>query len=588
MKVIYSDGHIGDCPKEQELSVIRHTAAHILAQAVKRLYPHAKFAYGPATEKGFYYDVDLGETKLSDTDLPAIENEMKAIVKENLPIKPVILDRKTAIELLTDRKESYKIEHIDELGEDVPLSFYRQGDYIDMCVGPHLTYTKALKAFKLIGISGAYWKNDHKNKMLTRINGIAFSSSHELEDFMKLQEEAERRDHRKIGKDMKLFMFSDEGPGFPFFLPNGMIIKNELLKYWRELHTENRYQEISTPLIMNRHLWETSGHWTHYKDNIYTTKIDDEDYCIKPMNCPGSVMVYTNEPHSYRELPLRFAEVGTVHRHELKGTLHGLFRVRCFNQDDAHIFMRQNQIADEIANVVNLIDRVYTKFGFEYFLELSTRPENSMGSDEEWEAATNGLKNALETLHLPYKINEGDGAFYGPKIDFHLRDCLGRTWQCGTIQLDFQMPINFSLSYVDENDLRQRPIMIHRVCFGSIERFIGILTEHYGGKFPVWLAPTQVKILLVSKHAEGYANYIYDLLKKANIRVELDNRNEKIGYMIRQAQYLERIPYMLVIGEKEEEMNMVTIRFRDNTKTVSMKPEEFCDHIISLIKNRDN
>ena len=586
MKVIYNDGHTGECPKGEELNVIRHTAAHILAQAVKRLYPQAKFAYGPATEKGFYYDVDLGDTKLSDTDLPAIEKEMQEIVKANLPIQPVILPRQSAIELMQERGEIYKVEHISDLGEDVPLSFYRQGEYIDMCTGPHLTYTKTLKAFKLTGLSGAYWKNDSKNKMLTRINGTAFASARELEEFMKLQEEAERRDHRKIGKDMKLFTFSDEGPGFPFFLPNGMIVKNALLEYWRELHKENGYLEISTPLIMNRHLWETSGHWAHYKDNMYATRIDDEDYCIKPMNCPGAVMVYASEPHSYRELPLRLAEVGTVHRHELKGTLHGLFRVRCFNQDDAHIFMRKDQIADEISNVVNLINSVYTKFGFDYFLELSTRPEDSMGSDEDWEAATNGLKNALEKLHLPYTINEGDGAFYGPKIDFHLRDCLGRTWQCGTIQLDFQMPINFDLSYVDENDMRPKPIMIHRVCFGSIERFIGILTEHYAGKFPAWLAPTQVKILLVSKNAEGYARYVYDMLRKAKIRVELDDRNEKIGYMIRQAQYIERVPYMLIIGDKEDESNLVSIRSRDTGKTHAMKAEEFRDFMVETIANR--
>ncbi|HJJ33775.1 MAG TPA: threonine--tRNA ligase [Methanocorpusculum sp.] len=587
MKVIYSDGKTGECPKDEELHVIRHTAAHILAQAVKRLYPHASFAYGPATEKGFYYDVDLGDTKLSDTDLPAIEKEMQGIIKENLKIEPFILERDAAVQLMKERNEPYKVEHISDLAEDVPLSFYRQGEYIDMCTGPHLTYTKTLKAFKLTGLSGAYWKNDSKNKMLTRINGTAFATSHELEEFLKLQEEAERRDHRKIGKDMKLFMFSDEGPGFPFFLPNGMIIKNALLEYWRELHRENGYQEISTPLIMNRHLWETSGHWAHYKDNMYATRIDDEDYCIKPMNCPGAVMVYGSEPHSYRELPLRFAEVGTVHRHELKGTLHGLFRVRCFNQDDAHIFMRQDQITDEISRVVNLINSVYTKFGFEYFLELSTRPADSMGSDEDWEAATNGLKNALEKLRLPYIINEGDGAFYGPKIDFHLKDCIGRTWQCGTIQLDFQMPINFDLSYVDEADQRPRPIMIHRVCFGSIERFIGILTEHYAGKFPTWLAPVQVKVLLVSRSAEGYANYIYQMLKDAKIRVELDNRNEKIGYMIRQAQYVERVPYMVIIGEKEDEANLVSVRIRDNGKTAALKPEEFRDWMVDEIRKRE-
>ena len=585
MKVIYSDGTTGECPKEEELNVIRHTAAHILAQAVKHLYPHAAFAYGPATEKGFYYDVDLGDVKLSDTDLPAIETEMRKIVKANLPIKPFILPREEALKFMEERAEPYKVEHIGDLAEDAPLSFFEQGDYVDMCLGPHLTSTQSLKAFKLTGLSGAYWKNDSKNKMLTRINGTAFPSAKELEEFLKLQEEAERRDHRKIGKDMKLFMFEDVAPGFPFFLPNGMIVRNSLLDYWRDLHRENGYQEIVTPLIMNRSLWETSGHWDHYKDNMYTTVIDDEDFCIKPMNCPGSVLTYANEPHSYRELPMRLAELGTVHRHELKGTLHGLFRVRSFTQDDAHIFMRRDQIAEEIARVVNLIDTVYSKFGFEYFLELSTRPEDSMGSDEDWEAATNGLKNALESLNLPYTINEGDGAFYGPKIDFHLRDCLGRTWQCGTIQLAFQMPINFDLTYVDENDERPRPIMNHRVCFGSIERFIGILTEHFAGRFPVWLAPMQAKVLQVSQKSAEYAEKVYQMLKDAKIRVELDNRNEKIGYMIRQAQYTERVPYMIIIGEKEVETGTVSVRTRDS-KTVSMTAEEFVEKITAEIRER--
>ena len=446
MKVIYNDGRVDICAPEEEQHIIRHSAAHILAQAVKRIYPQAKFGFGPANEKGFHYDIDLGEVTISDGDLPAIEAEMKKIVKENLPIKSFILPREEAIKLMEDRGEDYKVEHIADLADDAPISFYQQGDYIDMCAGPHLTYTKALKAFKLTSVSGAYWRNNSENKMLTRINGTAFATAEELEEFIRQQEEAEKRDHRRIGKDMQLFMFSEEGPGFPFFLPNGMIIKNELINYWRELHREAGYVEVSTPLIMNRRLWETSGHWDHYKNNMYSTRIDEEECCIKPMNCPGGVLVYASRPHSYRELPLRVGELGIVHRHELKGALHGLFRVRCFTQDDAHIFMRRDQIADEIANVVKLINSVYTKFGFNYFLELSTRPEDSMGSDEDWNDATEGLKNALESLGLDYTVNEGDGAFYGPKIDFHLRDCIGRTWQCGTIQLDFQMPQNFDLT----------------------------------------------------------------------------------------------------------------------------------------------
>ena len=542
MKVIYNDGHVAECPEDEELHVIRHTAAHILAQAVKRLYPEARFAYGPATEKGFYYDVDLGDKKLSDEDLPAIEAEMAKIVKENLPIKPFVLSREDAVKLMEERGEIYKVEHIGDLPEDAVLSFYQQGEYIDMCVGPHLTYTKALKAFKLTQLSGAYWKNDKNNIMLTRIGGTAFRTREELEEYNKLMEEAARRDHRRIGKEMNLFMLCDEGPGFPFFLPKGMALKNALIDYWRDIHYKANYVEVSTPLIMNRHLWETSGHWDHYKDNMYATKIDGEDYCIKPMNCPGGVMVYRSQPHSYRELPLRVGELGLVHRHELKGALHGLFRVRCFTQDDAHIFMRPDQITDEIIGVVGLINQVYSKFGFDYFVELSTRPENSMGSDEDWEAATNGLIKALEKLNMPYIVNEGDGAFYGPKIDFHLRDSLGRTWQCGTIQLDFQMPLNFGLEYIAEDGSRQRPIMIHRVCFGSIERFIGILTEHFAGKFPTWLAPTQVKVLPVSDKSMDYAKEVYEALREKMIRCELDTRNEKIGYKIREARQVDRVP----------------------------------------------
>ena len=586
MKVIYNDGHVAECPEDEELHVIRHTAAHILAQAVKRLYPEAHFAYGPATEKGFYYDVDLGDKKLSDEDLPAIEAEMAKIVKENLPIKPFVLSREDAVKLMEERGETYKVEHIGDLPEDAVLSFYQQGEYIDMCVGPHLTYTKALKAFKLTQLSGAYWKNDKDNVMLTRIGGTAFRTREELEEYNKLMEEAARRDHRRIGKEMNLFMLCDEGPGFPFFLPKGMALKNALIDYWREIHYKANYVEVSTPLIMNRHLWETSGHWDHYKDNMYATKIDGEDYCIKPMNCPGGVMVYRSQPHSYRELPLRVGELGLVHRHELKGALHGLFRVRCFTQDDAHIFMRPDQITDEIIGVVGLINQVYSKFGFDYFVELSTRPENSMGSDEDWEAATNGLIKALEQLNMPYIVNEGDGAFYGPKIDFHLRDSLGRTWQCGTIQLDFQMPLNFGLEYIAEDGSRQRPIMIHRVCFGSIERFIGILTEHFAGKFPTWLAPTQVKVLPVSDKSMDYAKEVYEALREKMIRCELDTRNEKIGYKIREARQVDRVPYMLIIGAKEVETNTVSVRDRDTDETVTMTLDEFLGKLCKQIEER--
>lgn len=584
MKVIYSNSKVNECPKEEELYIIRHTAAHIMAQAIKRLFPHAVFAYGPATDKGFYYDVDLGENKLSEDDLQAIEAEMRKIVKENIAIKPFILSREEAIAMMESQGEKYKVEHIDDLPEEAVISFYRQGEYVDMCVGPHLCYTKALKAFKITGQSGAYWKNDKNNKMLTRIKGIAFSTQKELEDYLKLLDEAEKRDHRRIGKEMGLFMFSDEAPGFPFFLPKGMALKNALIDYWRDIHTREKYVEVSTPMLMNRKLWETSGHWEHYKNNMYSTVIDEDTYCIKPMNCPGGVLVYRSQPHSYRDLPLRVGELGLVHRHELKGALHGLFRVRCFTQDDAHIFMRREQVTTEIMNVVHLINEVYSKFGFKYFIELSTRPDDSMGSDEDWEAATNGLRQALEKLELPYIINEGDGAFYGPQIDFHLEDSLGRTWQCGTIQLDFQMPLNFGLEYMDEKGEKQRPIMIHRVCFGSIERFIGIITEHFSGKFPVWLAPMQVKVLLVSEKSADYGNEVYAALRKAKIRCEMDSRNEKIGYMIREAQLVDRVPYMVIIGQKEVEDGTVSIRSRDTAKTETMTLDKFISKITNEIK----
>lgn len=587
MKVIYSNGNVQDANGAEELEILRHSAAHLLAQAVKRLYPNAKFGYGPANEKGFYYDIDFGDVKISEDDLPKIEEEMNRIAKENLPVKPFVLTRDEAVGLMTERGEDYKIQHIGDLPITEEISFYRQGEYIDMCRGPHVTYTKAVKAYKLTGISGAYWKNDSNNKMLTRIYGNAFLSREELDIWLKMRSEAEKRDHRKIGREMRLFMFCDEGAGFPFFLSNGLIIKNELMEYWREIHRKNGYLEISTPVMLSRSLWETSGHWAHYRDSMYLSKIDEEDYCIKPMNCPGGMLVYQSRSHSYRELPLRVGELGLVHRHELKGTLHGLFRVRCFTQDDAHIFMTREQIQEEIAGVIRLIDEVYKKFGFEYSLELSTRPLDSMGSDEDWEAAENGLKEALDGLGLPYEINEGDGAFYGPKIDFHLSDSLGRTWQCGTIQLDFQLPQNFDLSYVSEDNQRRRPIMIHRVCFGSVERFIGILTEHYAGKFPVWLAPVQAKVLVVSKKSEEYANRVYESLCDAGIRCEADKRNEKIGYMIREAQYVERIPYMLVIGEKEAEEQTVSVRSRDSGNTEVMTLDSFTDMICGKIKNRE-
>ena len=585
MKALYNDGSVAEVADEDVVHVIRHSAAHIMAQAIKRLYPEADFAYGPATDNGFYYDVDLGDKKISEDDLPAIEAEMKKIVKENLKFSTFERPREEAVALLEERGEKYKVEHIGDRPEDARITFYQQGDYIDMCVGPHLTYTKALKAFTLTGVSGAYWKGDKNNKMLTRINGTAFATKDELEEHLRLLEEAKKRDHRKIGRDMDLFMMRDEAPGFPFFLPNGMILKNTLLDYWREIHTAAGYVEISTPQIMNKQLWKTSGHWDHYKDNMYSTVIDDEEYCIKPMNCPGGVLVYSSKPHSYRELPIRAGEIGLVHRHELKGALHGLFRVRCFNQDDAHLFVTPEQLTDEIVGVVNLITSVYDKFGFTYHLELSTRPDDSMGSDEDWEAAEAGLKTALEQLGMDYVINEGDGAFYGPKIDFHLEDSLGRTWQCGTVQLDFQMPQNFDLTYIDADGEKKRPIMLHRVCFGSIERFIGILIEHFEGKFPTWLAPLQVKVLPVSEKSRDYAHTVCDQLVAAGVRAKVDDRDEKIGYKIRDARSTDRVPYMLIIGEKEVESGNISVRDRSN-ETVQRELSDFIADIKAEIAER--
>ncbi len=564
MKIIDNEGNVSACAPEEELHVIRHSAAHVLAQAIKRLYPEAHFAYGPATDAGFYYDVDLGDATISEDDLPAIEDEMRRIVKENLRFETFELPRDEAVALMEERGEKYKVEHIGDLAPDARITFFRQGDYVDMCVGPHVTYTKALKAFKLTGVSGAYWKADKNNKMLTRVNGTAFATKAELDEHLRMLEEAKLRDHRRIGREMDLFMMRDEAPGFPFFLPNGMVLKNALLDYWREIHHAAGYVEISTPMIMSKELWKTSGHWDHYKDNMYSTVIDDEEYCIKPMNCPGGVLVYASKPHSYRELPIRAGEIGLVHRHELRGALHGLFRVRCFNQDDAHLFVRPDQLTDEIVGVVNLIDSVYQKFGFKYHVELSTRPEDSMGSDEDWARAEEGLRTALEKLGMDYEVNEGDGAFYGPKIDFHLEDSLGRTWQCGTVQLDFQMPQNFDLEYVDADGERKRPIMLHRVAFGSIERFIGILIEHYAGKFPTWLAPLQVKVLPVSEKSRDYAREVGAALDAAGIRVKVDDRDEKIGYKIREARSTDRVPYMLILGEQERDGGYVSVRDRTN------------------------
>lgn len=559
MKIILPDGSVEEA--KDELRAIRHTASHVLAQAVKRLYPETKLAIGPAIDDGFYYDFDR-EGGFTPDDLEKLEAEMKKIVKENLALKPFVLPRDEAIKFMQEKGEPYKVELIEDLPKGETISFYQQGDFVDLCAGPHILYTKGIKAFKLTSIAGAYWRGSEKNKMLTRIYGTAFAKKEDLEAYLTMMEEAKKRDHRKLGKELGLFMFAEEGPGFPFFLPKGMTLKNTLIDYWREIHLREGYQEVSTPVILSRKLWETSGHWDHYKENMYTTVIDDEDYAIKPMNCPGGMLVYKSQPRSYRDLPLRVGELGLVHRHEKSGQLHGLMRVRCFTQDDAHIFMTQDQITDEIKGVTRLINEVYSQFGFDYFVELSTRPEDSMGSDEDWEMATNGLRNALDEMGLKYIVNEGDGAFYGPKIDFHLRDSIGRTWQCGTIQLDFQLPQRFEAEYVAEDGTKKRPIMIHRVCFGSIERFIGILIEHFAGKFPVWLAPVQVKVIPVSEKSMEYAQGVYDQLKAAGIRTELDRKDEKVGYKIRQAQ-LEKVPFMLVLGEKEAAEGKITVRSRD-------------------------
>ena len=580
MKVLYNDGHVGEInDAAEELEVIRHDAAHLLAQALKRLYPHAQFAYGPATENGFYYDVDLGDTKVNEDDFPAIEAEMKKIVKENLKIETFELPRDEAVAYMKERGESYKVEHIGDLAPDARITFYKQGEYVDMCVGPHMLYTKGVKAFKLTSISGAYWKADKNNKMLTRIYGVAFASKDELAQYLKMIEEAEKRDHRKIGREMELFMMSDFGPGSPFWLPNGMALRNALTDYWHEMQARFGYQEVQTPLILSRSLWETSGHWDHYKENMYTTTVDEEDFAIKPMNCPGACLIYKSKPRSYRDLPMKLAEAGLDHRYEMKGALHGLFRVREFTQDDAHLFIRPDQITEQVTDASHLITAYYAQFGFPYRVELSTRPENSMGSDEDWERAEQGLKDALDAMGIEYVINEGDGAFYGPKIDFHLTDCLGRSWQCGTIQLDFQLPHNFQLEYIDSDGTKKQPIMIHRAGFGSFERFIGILTENYEGKFPVWLSPCQVKVLPVSEKSRPYAHEVADKLAAAGIRVKVDDRDEKIGYKIREARSLDRVPYMLILGEQEVEAGNISVRDRSNETHVA-ELDEFIAQVV--------
>lgn len=563
---------------------LRHSASHIMAQAIKRLWPDAQLAIGPAIENGFYYDIDM-EHVLVPEDLAKIEAEMNKIVKANFPIEKEVISRDEALKFFKEKHENYKVELIEDLPADVEISTYRQGEFVDLCAGPHVASTGKVKAFKLQSLAGAYWRGDEKNKMLQRIYGTAFEKKEELEEYLHLLEEAARRDHRKLGKELGLFVLKEQGPGFPFFLPKGMALRNELENFWREVHHDFDYEEIRTPIILNRQLWEQSGHWFHYRENMYTTVIDDEDYAIKPMNCPGSILVYQNDLHSYRDFPMRMAELGLVHRHELSGALHGLFRVRSFTQDDAHVFMLPSQIKSELIKVIELFDRIYSQFGLTYTVELSTKPDNAMGDDAIWEAATNALREAIEEKQIPYQINEGDGAFYGPKLDFHIRDSLGRTWQCGTIQLDMNLPERFHMEYVGEDGQKHQPIMIHRACFGSMERFIGILIEHYAGVFPTWLAPVQVKILPISEKHVEYAEKLRKAFKKAYIRVELDDRNEKIGYKIRQAQ-MEKVPYMLVVGDKEEQEVTVAVRSRVEGEKGSVKWEDFLADILAEVKDR--
>lgn len=564
---------------------LRHTASHILAQAVKRLWPEAKLAIGPAIDKGFYYDIDMEHT-LTPEDLGKIEKEMSRIVKENLPITKSVMSRQEAIEFFKSKNEDYKVELIEDLPEDAVISCYAQGDFIDLCAGPHVASTGKVKAFKLQSIAGAYWRGDENNKMLQRIYGTAFEKKEELDAYLHMLEEAAKRDHRKLGKELGLFVIKEEGPGFPFFLPKGMALRNELENFWREVHHDFEYDEIRTPIILNKQLWETSGHWEHYRENMYTTIIDDEEYAIKPMNCPGGILVYQNEMHSYRDLPLRYAELGLVHRHELSGALHGLFRVRAFTQDDAHVFMLPEQMQSELMKVIELFDRIYSQFGLKYHVELSTKPDNAMGDDAIWEAATEALRNAIEAKGIDYVINPGDGAFYGPKLDYHIEDSLGRTWQCGTIQLDMNLPERFNVEYIGEDGQKHRTIMIHRACFGSMERFIGILTEHYAGAFPTWMAPVQVKVLPISEKHVEYANQLAKQMRHDYVRVEVDDRNEKIGYKIRQAQ-MEKVPYMLVVGDKEMEDNSVNVRKHGDDELGTVPFDEFFNSIKIEIKERN-
>ena len=565
----------------EALHIMRHSCAHIMAEAVQELYPGTQIAFGPATDDGYFYDFEL-PNNISSDDFGAIEKKMTEIVKADEPFVREVVSIDEAKKIFADQR--FKLEHIDDL-TDQEISIYRHGSFVDLCAGPHVPSAGKIGAFKMMKLAGAYWRGDATREQLQRLYGTAFFKKSELEEYLHNLEEAEKRDHRRIGREMDIFMMRDEAPGFPFFLSNGMILKNTLLDYWREIHKKAGYVEISTPMIMNKQLWQTSGHWDHYKDNMYSTVIDEEEYCVKPMNCPGGVLVYASKPHSYRDLPIRAGEIGLVHRHEMKGALHGLFRVRCFNQDDAHLFVRPDQLTEEIVGVVKLIDSVYQQFGFTYHVELSTRPEDSMGSDEDWEAAEAGLKTALEELGMEYEVNEGDGAFYGPKIDFHLTDSLGRTWQCGTVQLDFQMPQNFDLEYTDADGSKKRPVMLHRVCYGSVERFIGILIEHYAGKFPVWLAPMQVKVLPVSEKSRDYAHKVADAIEAAGIRVVVDNRDEKIGYKIREARSIDRVPYMVIVGEKEAEEGTISVRDRTN-ETHPSTIEDFCAKVHEEIRTR--